>query len=83
MHRNPAGDFENHTCQRIIYDHKNLAMHPTNCDIQENSIPVISQLPNNTDYSKSVEYYHCFCLDIVLVAIKLSSGPSIQNIEFR
>ncbi|XP_043670067.1 centrosomal protein of 120 kDa isoform X2 [Vespula pensylvanica] len=83
MHRNPAGDFEKYTCERIISDHKNLAMHPTNCDMQENSIPVISQLPNSTDYSKSVEAYHCYCLDIILVAIKLSSGPAIQNIEFR
>ncbi|KAF7401559.1 hypothetical protein HZH68_007379 [Vespula germanica] len=83
MHRNPAGDFEKYTCERIISDHKNLAMHPTNCDMQENSIPVISQLPNSTDYSKSVEAYHCYCLDIILVAIKLSSGPATQNIEFR
>ncbi|XP_014607872.1 PREDICTED: centrosomal protein of 120 kDa [Polistes canadensis] len=74
MHRNPAGDFEKYTCKKINQDYK--SMYSTNC-LEENSIPVISQLPNH------IEAYHFYCLDIIFAGIKLSSGPAIQNIEFR
>ncbi|XP_043500526.1 centrosomal protein of 120 kDa-like isoform X2 [Polistes fuscatus] len=74
MHRNPAGDFEKYACKKINQDYKSI--YSTNC-LEENSIPVISQLPNH------IEAYHFYCLDIIFAGIKLSSGPAIQNIEFR
>ncbi|XP_015190742.1 PREDICTED: centrosomal protein of 120 kDa isoform X2 [Polistes dominula] len=74
MHRNPAGDFEKYVCKKINHDYK--SMYSTNC-LEENSIPVISQLPNH------VEAYHCYCLDIIFTGMKLSSGLAVQNIEFR
>ncbi|KAI4504421.1 hypothetical protein M0802_000892 [Mischocyttarus mexicanus] len=77
MHRNPAGDFEKYACKRINHDYKSLTMHSTNSCMQENCIPMISQLPNN------VEAYHCYCLNIIFAGMKLCSGPAIQNIEFR
>ncbi|KAK2575418.1 hypothetical protein KPH14_008330 [Odynerus spinipes] len=78
MHRNPAGDFEKYTCGKVLHNNKSASMHLINCDVQENFISL------SEGYTKNLENYHFYCLDIVLVAIKLGSSEfTTQNIEFR
>ncbi|XP_078047958.1 protein rha [Augochlora pura] len=96
-HRNPAGDFGKCTTGLQIFNfpnrgnmlnnHTSSYQHIRNQPIK----PVYSQsldiLPCHCSLdgcSKSVEAYHCYCLNILLIAIKaMSSKLTVPNIEIR
>ncbi|XP_017766393.1 PREDICTED: LOW QUALITY PROTEIN: centrosomal protein of 120 kDa [Eufriesea mexicana] len=78
-HRNPAGDFGN--------------KHTLNCDtvkdqfndaICSHSVDTWVYQSNINDYSKNVDTYHCYYLNILLIAIKaISSKLTVPNMEIR
>nr|XP_033341936.1 centrosomal protein of 120 kDa-like isoform X2 [Megalopta genalis]XP_033341937.1 centrosomal protein of 120 kDa-like isoform X2 [Megalopta genalis]XP_033341938.1 centrosomal protein of 120 kDa-like isoform X2 [Megalopta genalis] len=96
-HRNPAGDFGKCTTGLQMFNFPNrcnmLNNHSSSYEHLRNQPikPVYSQsldtLPCHCSLngcSKSVEAYHCYCLNILLIAIKaMSSKLTVPNIEIR
>ncbi|XP_076176047.1 rha isoform X3 [Ptiloglossa arizonensis] len=96
-HRNPAGDFGKCTNGVQMFNFPNecniLNKHSLNCEVKKNQpinticSQLVDTLPyqcNVNDCSKSVEAYHCYCLNILLIAIKsVSPKLTVPNIEIR
>ncbi|XP_029056561.1 centrosomal protein of 120 kDa-like isoform X1 [Osmia bicornis bicornis] len=94
-HRNAGGDFGKYSVGAPMIDFANtynsLNKQSLSCEvIQSQPIKaVFSQsadtlLSNINDCSKSVEAYHCYCLNILLIAIKLTSPAlAMTNAEIR
>lgn len=94
-HRNPGGDFRKYSVGAHMIDFANtynsVNKQSLSCEvIQSQPIKaVFSQsadtlLSNINDCSKSVEAYHCYCLNILLIAIKLTSPAlAVTNAEIR
>ncbi|XP_012273788.1 centrosomal protein of 120 kDa [Orussus abietinus] len=93
-HSNPYGNLETYLskeycslrCKNLQNQH---AGHETyrdteSCHVSNNSINPTVFLHAEKDYCKSVEAYHCYCLNIQLNDIKLqSAGLAIEDVEFR
>ncbi|XP_076281822.1 rha isoform X2 [Lasioglossum baleicum] len=96
-HRNPAGDFGKYTAevqmfnfpngcnmldkQSMSYDHvRNQPIKPM-CTQSLDKLPCHCRV---NGCSKSIEAYHCYCLNILLIAVKsMSSKLTVPNIEIR
>ncbi|XP_076394230.1 rha isoform X2 [Megachile rotundata] len=83
-HRNPAGDFGKYSTDAPLVNftnkYNNINKPSLNCEFNKKQFieTACSQstdvLPSNiNDYSNSVEAYHCYCLNIRFIAIKLRS----------
>ncbi|XP_043799759.1 centrosomal protein of 120 kDa isoform X2 [Apis laboriosa] len=94
-HRNPAGDFGKYISgiQTTSNEYDNINKHtidynfikdqPVNA-ICSHSVDTFLCQPNIDNYSKSVEAYHSYYLNILLVAIKAKSSKlAIPNMEIR
>lgn len=94
-HRNPAGDFGKYICgiQTISNEYDNVNKHtidynfikdqPVNA-ICSHSVDTFLCQPNFDNYSKSVEAYHSYYLNILLEAIKAKSSKlAVPNMEIR
>lgn len=99
-HRNPAGDFGKNINGAHVFNwmqYSNgcniLNKHSLNCEFIKNapitttcsqSVDMLLCQCSDNDCSKSVEAYHCYCLNILLIAIKsMSSKLAEPNIEIR
>ncbi|XP_015432200.1 PREDICTED: centrosomal protein of 120 kDa-like [Dufourea novaeangliae] len=96
-HRNPAGDFG--TCNTaipmvsfsngcsVLNKHSLSYEHIRSQQIKPVYSQSVDKLPCQcrfNDCSKSVEAYHCYCLNIVLIAIKsVSPKLTVPNIEIQ
>ncbi|PBC34330.1 Centrosomal protein of [Apis cerana cerana] len=94
-HRNPAGDFGKYISgiQTISNEYDNINKHtidynfikdqPVNA-ICSRSVDTFLCQPNIDNYSKSVEAYHSYYLNILLVSIKAKSSKlAVPNMEIR
>ncbi|XP_076620129.1 rha isoform X1 [Colletes latitarsis] len=96
-HRNPAGDFGRYTTGVQMFNFSNGCnvpnKHSLNYEITKDQ-PIktmcsqsVDTLPcqcSVNDYSKNVEAYHCYCLNILLIGIKsISPRLTVPNIEIR
>ncbi|XP_076640819.1 rha isoform X1 [Halictus rubicundus] len=96
-HRNPAGDFEKYTTEVQMFNFPNGCNmldkqsmsyeHIRNQPIKPMFSQSLDKLPCHcrlNGCSKSIEAYHCYCLNILLTAIKsMSSKLTVPNIEIR
>ncbi|XP_076760519.1 rha isoform X2 [Xylocopa sonorina] len=96
-HRNPAGDFGKYVPGTQFFTlpdgYHNTNKHTLSYDAVKNkpvkpmcmhTVDTPMCQSNINDYSKSIEAYHCFCLNILLIAIKaISPKLIIPNIEIR
>ncbi|XP_060817244.1 centrosomal protein of 120 kDa isoform X3 [Bombus pascuorum] len=94
-HRNPAGDFRKYGIQIFNPPNgcNNINKHTLNCDLirdqpvkatYSHSVDTLLCQSNIDNSSKSVEAYHCYYLNILLIAIKaISSKLIIPNMEIR
>ncbi|XP_076236826.1 rha [Calliopsis andreniformis] len=99
-HRNPAGDFRKNINGTQVFNWaqyssecNTLNKHSLSCEVIKNkpiktacsqSIDTLWCQCSNNDCCKSVEAYHCYCLNILLVAIKSTSTRlAAPNIEIR
>lgn len=78
-HKNPCGDF-NKSSNKDRRIRKSLYTNTLKVGNVRNE-KAIADPSGARNASKSLEAYHCYCLNVSLIGIKLSS--SIRNIEFR
>ncbi|KOX70862.1 hypothetical protein WN51_03289 [Melipona quadrifasciata] len=93
-HRNPAGDFRKYETQisNPSNGYNNINKCTLSCDIVKDqrikatcshSVDTLLH-QSNINASKSVEAYHCYYLNILLVAIKATSAKlTVPNMEIR
>ncbi|XP_033215252.1 centrosomal protein of 120 kDa [Belonocnema kinseyi] len=89
-HRNPGGDFRRcRTGEPCIFTCGNIQQQSMNCEMiqqQPRVHPHSSELAKHccNEYSKNVETYRCYCLNVQLNSINLStSSEIIHHVEFR
>ena len=99
-HRNPAGDFGKHSSEaqalnwmQFANGYHHLNKQSLSCEVIKNpTIPAVCSQSvdallwqcSDNEYSKSVEAYRCYCLNISLIAIKSTSPKlTVQNSEIR
>ncbi|KAK9294090.1 hypothetical protein QLX08_011181 [Tetragonisca angustula] len=93
-HRNPAGDFRKYETQisSPSNGYNNINKCTLNCNaVKDQCIKAICSHSvdtllhqSNINASKSVEAYHCYYLNILLVAIKATSSKlTVPNMEIR
>ncbi|CAL7937004.1 unnamed protein product [Xylocopa violacea] len=90
-HRNPAGDFGKYVS--LPDGCHNITKHTSSYDAVKDqpvrpmcthTVDTSMYQSNINDYSKSIGAYHCFCLNILLIAIKATSSKLIiPNMEIR
>ncbi|XP_074095318.1 rha [Cotesia typhae] len=82
-HRYPAGDYHKCACEiHNINSCTNKVDRYPSADLAQRRLEH-TYMCNKKDSGKNVSAYHCYCLHIMLNSIKLRSGMSIDNIEFR
>ncbi|CAK9825973.1 Centrosomal protein of 120 kDa [Anthophora retusa] len=95
-HRNPAGDFGTYISAPQIFCHPNgynNIKHTLSCDAMKDqavkpmcshSVDTLLYQSSINDNTKCVEAYHCYCLNILLIAIKpISSKLTVPCLEIR